>query len=72
MTDIIQAMFVRELVLAEDTNASREIYDKGRYGEPKANKRFQYSLLEALYLLEKEKMVVSDKKKVLTAEQILK
>ena len=47
----INAEYLDGKVLAESSEASREFYEKSRYGEP-LQKKFQYSLVEALYLLE--------------------
>jgi tRNA-intron endonuclease len=60
----IKAVFSRENVYSEDKE-SKSVYDRSRFGEPVENK-IQYSLVEALYLLEKKQMVVYDlnKKKI--------
>ena len=49
--DKIEVELAREIVIAESTDLTRELYDKTRYGEPTENKKFQYALLEALYLI---------------------
>ncbi len=69
--DKIQAVFSKERVLAESCDLARELYDKSRYGEP-IGKKFQYSLNEALYLLERGKMLVKDTRKVLDFDSFLK
>ncbi len=51
-----------EVVNAESNDLTREIYDKTRYGEPIDNKKFQYALIEALYLVERGKFEVYDNK----------
>ena len=53
---------MREFVLAEDSDVTRELYNKTRYGEPQEGKKFAYSLLEALYLIERGKLSVLDLK----------
>ena len=58
----VTALLARELVVAESNDASRELYDKTRYGEPIDNKKFQYSLIEALYLMERGKFIIVDDK----------
>lgn len=55
----ISASFSGEKVLADDDMFSRALYDKSRFGEPK-RKKFTYPLVEALYLIEQEKMDVFD------------
>lgn len=59
----VTAILAREIVTAESNDETRELYDKTRYGEPVDNKKFQYSLIEALYLMERGKLIVMDGKK---------
>lgn len=67
----VNATFARERVLAEDSGSAHQLYDQSRFGEPK-DRKLNYSLVEALYLLEKEKMDVVDGKKTLSVEQYIK
>ncbi len=67
----ISAVFSDERVVAEACNEAREIYNKGRYGEPSGDK-FQYSLVEALHLMEKGKMDILDGKKLMSFDSFLK
>ena len=67
----ILSVFANERIIADESNLSRQIYDKSRFGE-KLNDKFQYSLNEALYLLEKEKMLVYVNRKVLSFDQFVK
>ncbi len=71
----IEEKIVAELdgsfVTAGSSDLVRELYEKGRYGEPQ-KKNFQYLLVEALYLLEREKIVVKKGRKELTYDQFLK
>ncbi|MFH1637662.1 MAG: tRNA-intron lyase [Candidatus Woesearchaeota archaeon] len=60
------------MVVAEANDSARELYDKGRYGEPFAKQKFQYSLLEALYLIEREKIEVVSGRKSLDFDAFLK
>ncbi len=57
-----EGMLTRELILADDSDVTRELYDKTRYGEPQDSKKFHYSLLEGLYLLERGKLKIIDLK----------
>jgi len=66
----VKARFARENVSAEDQE-SKNIYEQSRFGELKDGKT-SYSLVEALYLLEKKKMDVYDGKKSLTYDDFLK
>ncbi len=66
-------ILARELVVAESNDITRELYDKTRYGEPTDDKKFQYSLIEALYLIERGKLVVTnDNGKEIDAEEFTK
>jgi len=59
-------------VVIDLDDSSRELYDKSRYGTI-VSKSLQLSLLEALYLLEKGKLEVIDKrKKNISYETLLK
>ena len=57
---IVNVTLNREFVTGESNDATRELYDKTRYGELVDNKNFQYSLIEALYLMERGKFVIED------------
>ncbi len=67
----ISAEYLDGKVIAEATNASRDFYEKSRYGEP-LQKKFQYSMVEALYLLERGKMQIVKGKKELSFDQLMK
>src|SRR3989344_639227 len=56
----IKSFFVRESVYSED-QLSKNLYEQRRFGELKETK-ITYSLVEALYLLEKKKMDVLEGK----------
>ena len=65
-------MFSRENVIAEKSNETNELYQKSRFGEI-VNEKYQYSLMEALYLIEKRRMQVKDNKnKVIKADEFIK
>jgi tRNA-intron endonuclease len=67
----IKAIFSREIVIS-DTKEAKEMYNQSRFGELKENK-IQYSLVEALYLLEKKKMLVYDSRsKKITADGFMR
>jgi len=69
---VIKSSFANERVLAELNNESRNLYDTSRFGEPFGDK-IQYSLVEALYLLEKGKLnVLTSKNKELTYDGFIK
>jgi tRNA-intron endonuclease, archaea type len=69
----IRTVFANERVIAEATDETRELYNQSRYGTLLDNGKLQLSLLEALYLLEKNKIEVHDSRsKTLDFEQFLK
>ncbi len=68
----IKANFSRENVIAEKNNESNELYQKSRFGEIVGDK-YQYSLVEALYLLEKKRMQIKNSKnKIIKAKDFMK
>lgn len=69
----IKAVFANERVIAESSDESRELYNQSRYGTILDSGKIQLSLLEALYLLEKNKIELRDSRnKVLSFEVLLK
>jgi len=57
---VVSAVFEDEHVLTEDSDAARELYSQSRFGMIRKG-RVQLSLLESLYLIEKERLVVKTK-----------
>ena len=45
------SFLINRNVIAESNDITRDIYDKSRFGEPIDKNKFQYSLMEAMYLL---------------------
>ncbi len=72
MDEKIVCAFTGERVWTVDSDSARELYNQSRYGEVLASKKVQLSLIESLYLIEKEKISVFDGKKELSFEQLLK
>ncbi|MGV8086528.1 MAG: tRNA-intron lyase [Candidatus Woesearchaeota archaeon] len=69
----IKTVFANERVLAESGDETRELYNQSRYGTLLEGGKLQLSLLEALYLLEKNKIIILDSKnKSLELESFLK
>ena len=56
----VKAYFSRERVLTESSDLGRELYNQSRYGELLDDGRVQLSLIEALYLVEKKRLIVYD------------
>ena len=71
MTEKIRASFSRDAIVAVSSQEAQSLYDQARFGELVEGK-FQYSLAEALYLLEKGKMDIFDKKKKIDADEFVK
>ncbi|RME55363.1 tRNA-intron lyase [Candidatus Woesearchaeota archaeon] len=69
---LIEGIFVEDRIITDDSDLTRELYNKSRLGEPMAGKRFQYTLVEGLYLLEKNKMSIKSGRKSLDYESYLK
>ncbi len=67
----IKAAFDRERVTAEAEGLAKELYDQSRFGELKEGK-IQYSLVEALFLLEKDKMDIKEGRKKIKPDEFIK
>ena len=68
---IIKSRLIEQRVITEDSDIARELFNQSSFGKIIDNK-VQLSLLESLYLLEKNKIVIIDKIKPLTFENFLK
>ena len=66
------ASVINRNVIAESSDITRDIYDKSRFGEPIDKNKFQYALIEAMYLLEREKINIYLKNKLLSFDMFLK
>lgn len=70
---LIKALFAQERVLVESCDETIELYNKNVYGTLLGDKKLQLSLQEALFLKEKEKIVIVDaKNKEFTFERFIK
>ncbi|MBS3095882.1 tRNA-intron lyase [Candidatus Woesearchaeota archaeon] len=56
----VKAYLSNERVLTESSDNARELYNQSRYGELLDDGRVQFSLIEALYLLEKKRLIAYD------------
>lgn len=54
----IKSEIVGERVLTENSDKARELYNQSRYGKIMASGKVQLSLIEALHLMEKNKLAV--------------
>lgn len=69
---LIMSVMMDEFVLTESSDEARELYNQSRFGSVEENK-IKLSLLEALYLVEKGKIDIFDKRnKLITLENFIK
>ena len=54
----VKSVFAEERVITENSDGARELYNQSRYGTILDDGKVQLSLLEALYLLEKERLII--------------
>lgn len=70
---LIISVLAGERVVTESSDDAREVYNQSRFGTLTENGKVELSLLEALYLMEKGRLLVkSDTAKDLTFETFLK
>jgi tRNA-intron endonuclease len=69
--DRIEAFFLNDIVKARFEGFAKENYDNGRFGEFKDNEVL-YALVEAMFLMEREKMEIRSGRKCLNVEEFLK
>ena len=58
----VKAVLTRERVLTENTDAAHELYNQSRFGSILEDGKVHLSLLEALYLMDKGKILIKDYK----------
>lgn len=69
----IDVVYNNEIVLTELSNEAKELYDQSRYGFLVEDGRIQLSLIETLYLLDKERItILNQKQKEINKEQFIK
>lgn len=68
---IIDGSLISEIVITEDSDEARELYNQSRFGEIIENK-VNLALHEAFYLMEKGKLIIFDIKKKIDHTQFLK
>jgi len=69
----IKSLFANEQVITEDSDAARELYNQSRFGTLSPEGKVELSLIEALYLCDKKKIIVQDRKnKPIPFEEFLK
>ncbi|MBI3052115.1 tRNA-intron lyase [Candidatus Woesearchaeota archaeon] len=71
--DIVKAFLSHERVITENTDSARELYNQGRYGKLTKDGAVQLSLIEAYYLMEKERVEIIDgRNKPVPPEKLMK
>ena len=69
----VKSTLSKERVVTESSDNARELYNQSRYGSLLYDGRVQFSLIEALYLLEKNKIKLYDQRnKEVNPETLLK
>jgi len=61
MQSVIKSVYTDQNVLTEDSDEARDLYNKSRFGKLADNK-VQLALIESMYLLEKGKLSILDKR----------
>ncbi len=59
----IKAIFSNERIVTENSNEARDLYNQSRFGSILDNGQVQLSLHEALYLMEKSRVEITDYRK---------
>jgi tRNA-intron endonuclease len=70
--ELINAVFFKDRVVAEKSDTSRNLYNQSRFGTLLGSGELQFSFIEALFLLEKGKIVVKEGRKKLAFDKLLK
>ncbi len=71
--ETVKATFVKERIITDSSDEARELYNQSRYGDLLDDGRLQLSLIESLYLVEKNKIKVYDlRNKEINFENLLK
>lgn len=68
----VRASLIAGKIVTEDSDAARELYNQSRFGTVLENKKVQLSSIEALYLIEKEKVDVYLDRKKLDASKLIR
>lgn len=69
---VVEALLNGERVITEEGDAARDLYNQSRFGVILDSGKVQLALPEALYLVEKGKLVIHSGKKILKPEEIIK
>jgi tRNA-intron endonuclease, archaea type len=61
--EIVNGVFANERVITENTDPARELFNQSRFGVMLEGGKVQLTLIEGMYLLEKGRLEIEDKKK---------
>lgn len=67
----IRSFLLGRIVVADNKSQAQELYDKSRFGEL-VDGKIQYSLVEALYLIEKAKLVIKENKRAMKKDDFIR
>lgn len=70
--EFIKSHLISDKVITEPSDQALELYNQSRFGTLLEDKKLQLSLIEALYLSEKGKILVYSNKKKLSFEELMK
>ena len=71
--EVVKAIFAAERAITENSDAARDLYNQSRFGSILDNQKVQLSLLEAMYLMDKGRLLVLDgRNKEISYESFLK
>jgi len=71
--ELIKTIFSKERIMTAATDDARELYNSNRFGTLIDNEKVQLSLLETMYLIEKDRIEVFDgRKKKIDSDAFLK
>ena len=68
--EVIYGTLMKEWVLTENSDAARELHNQSCYGKMLKDGRVQLPLIEAFYLVEKERLAVYDGRKKPVAHEV--
>ncbi len=60
--EVVKAHFSHERVITENSDPARELYNQGRYGKLNKEGTVQLSIIEAYYLMEKQRLEMLDRR----------
>jgi len=70
--ETVKCSLLSNKVITESSDLALDLYGQSRFGTVLEGKKLQLSIIEALYLLEKEKVCICSGKKKLAFEQLMK